>query len=398
MNASNATAADASAPAALHRPTVLVVEDDDDVRAEVSELLRLEGYAVTEAADGMQALKLLRREPHVDVVLLDLWLPHMDGWTFRAEQRADQVIRNVPVVVMTADSSSQARAIDADEVIRKPFGASHLCSTIRRVLADRGAEAKCATELVSETVSLLVGAVGHEVANPLMALIAGLEGAREDSSELRLNEAGARPNETGPPSVEQMLDQCWRIADALRTLRGLPCPPWTHEGSIDVDHLVRSAIARASTEAVRISFEGGTDAWVRGDPLVVLYLCTALIRNAIEAVPSSRSQEQSKVSQDPDVDVRLRRTTDEVILDVRDRGAPIPEDDLARIFALDNPGRERAWGAGLRLWFVRQVVEGLAGAIEVSNHADGGVVCRVRMPASSTPPDPVSRDPEAASA
>jgi CheY-like chemotaxis protein len=380
MQLSNAHAGPAATP--LHRPTVLVVEDDEDARAEVAELLRDAGYVVTEADDGLQGLELLR-STSIDIVLLDLWLPGMDGWSFRAEQRAEEALRDIPVVVMTADNSPQARAIDADAILRKPFGIEALSSTIRHVLADRSVQVKGATERVSEAVSLLAGAVGHEVADPLMALIGGLESARDGTH----GPGGANAN------VERLLDQCWRIASSLRTLRDLPCPPWTREDDIDLDQVVRSAIARVSTDGIRVVFETDGAAWVRGDPLVVLYLCTALVHNAVEAVPRSNRPERREAIDLPDVLVRVHRSPSEVVLDVRDFGTAIPDQELHRIFALDNPGRERAWGAGLRLWFVRQIVEMLGGLIEISNVEEGGVLCRVRLPAKI--PDPTgSSTPE----
>jgi CheY-like chemotaxis protein len=363
------------AAAALHRPTVLLVEDDEDLRTQVAEVLRDTGYTVTEAANGVQGLKLLR-STSIDVVLLDLWLPGMDGWSFRAEQRTEEALREIPVVVMTADDSPQARAIDADAVLQKPFGTEALSRTLRNVLGKRSAQVKGATERVSEAVSLLVGAVGHEVANPLMTLIGGLESARDGTH--------------GPKdaNIERLLDECWRIASSLRTLRDLPCPRWTREGDIDLAQIVRSAIARVDTDGLRVVFEREGDAWVRGDPLVVLYLCTALVHNAVEAVPRSSRPARGEPTDLADVLVRLHRSPSEVVLDIRDFGTAIPDEDFRRIFSLDNPGRERAWGAGLRLWFVRQIVEMLGGLIEVSNAEEGGVLCRVRLPARPSPPPP----------
>lgn len=366
MNLSTSHSPDSGGVSAgtLHRLSVLVVEDDADLRTEVCERLRHEGYAVAEAGDGQEGLKMLRSAP-VDVVLLDLWLPSMDGWSFRAEQRQDARVRDVPVIVMTADNSPQARAIDADAVLQKPFGGDELCAKIGEVLADKGAESKGATERVSQVVALLANAVGHEVANPLMTLISGLE---------RLGEGSATDGHGEAPNAKQLLDQCWRIASSLRTLRALPCPARTRDGDVDLRQVVRSAIARARADNVSITFDGAQSGWVRGDPMVLLYLCTALVQNAVEAVPGP------SVKSRPKVEVRLRSSPTEVTLEVCDSGAPIPEDELARIFAVDSPGRERAWGAGLRLWFVRQIVEELGGAIEISN-IEQGVRCRVRLSA-----------------
>src|SRR5688572_14286126 len=64
---------------------VLVVEDNDALRTEIAEMFRDFGYKVFEAADGALALRAMREQGPIDVVLLDLWMPKMDGWHFRLE-------------------------------------------------------------------------------------------------------------------------------------------------------------------------------------------------------------------------------------------------------------------------------------------------------------------------
>src|SRR5512136_1149583 len=80
---------------------VLVVEDDRDMREALVEVLRLESYLVDAAGDGSQALELARRR-HPDVILLDLMMPVMSGWEFRATQLQDERIAAIPVIVMSA--------------------------------------------------------------------------------------------------------------------------------------------------------------------------------------------------------------------------------------------------------------------------------------------------------
>lgn len=356
---------------APHGHVVLVVEDDDALRTEIAEVLEQDGYTVIQATDGARALQTLKQTPHVDVVLLDLWMPDMDGWTFRSEQRADPTLREVPVIVLTADASAQARAIDADAFIRKPFDSEALSTTARRVIAEHRAESREAAALVSETVSLLAGAISHEVADPLMALIAQLERMRGGSGE-----APNAPN----PAIDEMLEQCWRIAAALRTLRDLPCPGWQREREVDVAQLVRAAVAWTGGEHLRFQCETANGVVVHGDPLVIVYVCTAVLRNAIEAIPKAELEGPGR---EPHVEVRLSRVGDEVILDVRDRGPTIPEEDLRRLFSVDYAGRARAWSTGLRLWFVRQAVIGLGGSVEVTNAEPVGVRCVVRLPAAA---------------
>jgi CheY-like chemotaxis protein len=91
--------------------SVLIVEDDADVRAALAAFLEGEGYKVLEADDGATALRELRART-VCLVLLDLWMPGMNGWEFRAAQMKDPVLADVPVVVITADHAAARKAAD----------------------------------------------------------------------------------------------------------------------------------------------------------------------------------------------------------------------------------------------------------------------------------------------
>ncbi|HEX7670859.1 MAG TPA: response regulator [Polyangiaceae bacterium] len=208
-------------------PAVLIVEDNEDARFEMATLLRGDGFAVTETADAEEGLRALRVRAY-DLILLDLWLPGMNGWSFRAEQRAEKTLSTIPVVVMTADSSPQAQVIDADAVLQKPFGAELLTQTIRKVLAARTTQANGATDLVSDALTLMANAMGHEVGNALMGLTYTIENARTDSTK------GSSTDQ----DLGLMLDDCRRIGQSLRTLRELPRA--TESGSTDCHvHSVR---------------------------------------------------------------------------------------------------------------------------------------------------------------
>jgi CheY-like chemotaxis protein len=91
--------------------SVLIVEDDDDVRGALAALLEGEGYRVLEAPDGAAALRQLRAG-NVCLVLLDLWMPGMNGWQFRAEQIKDEALAQVPVVIITADHAAAKKAAE----------------------------------------------------------------------------------------------------------------------------------------------------------------------------------------------------------------------------------------------------------------------------------------------
>jgi CheY-like chemotaxis protein len=95
--------------------TVLVVDDDANVRSAVSDLLQAEGYAVATAENGRAALDLLEHGLPPRAILLDLMMSIMDGWDFRAEQMRKPELRELPVVVMSAAGFSR-------ESVRMQFG------------------------------------------------------------------------------------------------------------------------------------------------------------------------------------------------------------------------------------------------------------------------------------
>ncbi|MFT3839085.1 MAG: response regulator [Myxococcaceae bacterium] len=104
--------------------SILVVEDDADIRDSMLELLADEGLSVTCAVNGLDALNKLRAAAELPkLILLDLMMPEMDGYTFRAEQLKDQRLAKIPVVLMSAGGELEAKAkqLDAQGVMKKPF-------------------------------------------------------------------------------------------------------------------------------------------------------------------------------------------------------------------------------------------------------------------------------------
>jgi CheY-like chemotaxis protein len=113
--------------------SVLIVEDDDDVRGALAAFLEGEGYSVLEAADGAEGLARLRAGG-VGLVLLDLWMPRMNGWEFRAEQMKDAAVASVPVVVITADHAGATKAAElgVNGYMRKPIDFPELLGYLDR--------------------------------------------------------------------------------------------------------------------------------------------------------------------------------------------------------------------------------------------------------------------------
>jgi two-component system chemotaxis response regulator CheY len=111
---------------------ILVVDDDTSIRSFVEMALDGEGYAVSTANNGAQALTVSSQQPP-DLILLDMRMPVMDGWTFARRYR-DQDGPHAPIVVITAatDAGERAAEIQADGYLGKPFDLDELLGLVSR--------------------------------------------------------------------------------------------------------------------------------------------------------------------------------------------------------------------------------------------------------------------------
>jgi DNA-binding response OmpR family regulator len=119
---------------------VLVADDNDDILALVTFRLERAGYAVIQARDGEEALRMaVERRPHL--AILDLMMPRLDGYEVTRGIREDPVIAETPVILLTArtQEADVARGFDvgADDYIRKPFSPQELLSRVQAILGRR---------------------------------------------------------------------------------------------------------------------------------------------------------------------------------------------------------------------------------------------------------------------
>ena len=118
--------------------SALVAEDDDQMAEVLRFILEREGYSVQLAPDGRTAQRLIDTAPAPAIVLLDVMLPHVDGYELLARLRGSESWRGVPVIIVSARSQEQdiVRGLEAgaDDYIAKPFKPDELRARIRRLV------------------------------------------------------------------------------------------------------------------------------------------------------------------------------------------------------------------------------------------------------------------------
>lgn len=122
------------------RAKILIADDEPRLRELVRDLLEREGYAAVEADDGEVAVRLVKNDPEIALILMDVMMPQMDGW---AACRAIRAFSNVPVIMLTAraEEFDQLMGFEsgADDYVTKPFSNQVLIKRVEAVLKRSGA-------------------------------------------------------------------------------------------------------------------------------------------------------------------------------------------------------------------------------------------------------------------
>lgn len=125
---------------AVDAKRVVCIEDEPEMIDLVRLILGRKGFNVIGANGGIEGLETVKRE-QPDLVLLDLMMPDMDGWEVYQQMKADTVLREIPVVVVTAKAQSIDKVLGlhiakVDDYITKPFGPQELLESVEKIIGE----------------------------------------------------------------------------------------------------------------------------------------------------------------------------------------------------------------------------------------------------------------------
>jgi DNA-binding response OmpR family regulator len=122
-------------------PRILCIDDEPEMVELIRLILRRRGYEVQGATSGAQGLSMMRATAP-DLVLLDLMMPDVDGWDVYQQMKADESMRRIPVIIITAKAQNIDRVLGlqvakVDDYVSKPFSPQDLLSRVEKVLTGR---------------------------------------------------------------------------------------------------------------------------------------------------------------------------------------------------------------------------------------------------------------------
>lgn len=186
--------------------TVLVIDDEPGINDLICDALRLAGYQTLSAAHGLEGLRLLREE-HVDLAVIDVNMPMMDGYELLERMRASGI--QTPAIVLTArqdkDATRTSFGLGADDFIRKPFGIEELTLRVAAVLR----RSMPATPDVLAAGAIVIDLDAHSVSAD------GLE-VELSPTEFRLLHV-LTANAGRVLTREQLLDQVWGLGEGIES-------------------------------------------------------------------------------------------------------------------------------------------------------------------------------------
>jgi signal transduction histidine kinase len=357
---------------------LLLVEDDASIRLALSDMLEDEGFAVTTAVNGREALDELRQSTPPDVIVLDLMMPVMDGWEFRVEQRSDPMLAGIPLLAMSADLSAKARAIAADGYVRKPIDFPEMLHKLREVVG-RAAKQRLAAADRMAALGTLASGIAHEINNPLTYVIANLQ------------TLSARVPTSPDPATRELTDV---VADALEgaeRIRKLVkqvqmVSPGQHRekiATVSLREAVQTAIVLTENQIkhrAQLVTDLDPDIHVRADHERIEQLFVNLLLNAAQAIPEGHARE-NRVR----VSVREMPGQQAAVVEVEDTGSGIPLAVHERIFQPFFTTKTIGQGTGLGLSICRGIVTALGGQISFQSDGESGTTFHVVLPTTGVP-------------
>jgi signal transduction histidine kinase len=397
--------------AASRKKCVLVVDDDVMNLRVLQGFLHLDQYDTVEAETGKDALERLK-EGGIDLVVLDVRMPEMDGYEVCRRIRQDPKHARLPVIFLTADQADERRellGLDAggDEYLHKPISRRVLSARVKSLLRLAAAEReqqllqRIAHSEKLAVIGQIAAGVAHEVNNPLSFMLSNIDSLRAYFKDIKaVIEAYRQAPEAGR-ALEEKVDLPGVLADITplldetahggRRVRAIVQELKTFSRqddsvleAVDLAEIARSTLLLTERElnSRALVIKELAPAAIASAPRQKLHqLVLNLVVNAMQAIESRPLEPGQRHT----IRIATRTDRDVVELSVTDTGCGIPEDNLRRIFEPFFTTKPVGIGTGLGLSVCALIAERAGGSIDVQSTVGEGSTFTVRLPAAGSP-------------
>jgi two-component system, sensor histidine kinase and response regulator len=361
--------------------SVLVVDDTVDNLRLLTGVLAQMGHEVRPVTSGAQALLAARHSPP-DLVLLDVTMPQMSGYEVCARLKADPLLKDIPVIFLTAlsDIADKVKAFEVGGIdyITKPFHLEEVQARVRTHLALSRANLQLSRsyaklQKLEQLREDLVHMVVHDMRSPLMVLVSNLEFLKVESHKLS-PQAGEdlQAAMDGAQVVARMAND---MLDVSRLEEGkLNLTLGEHDLGVLAEKIRASLLGFERGRNIELEVRSPTVAAC--DSGLVQRVLENLVGNAIKHTPSSSV-----------ISISVGSRSGRARVEISDGGPGVPTEARQRIFekfaTVSGRRRDRYHSAGLGLAFCKLAVEAHGGTIGVEPHEPEGSTFWFELPRSA---------------
>lgn len=365
---------------------ILVVEDHKSMSRAIKGILESEGYTVSTATDGVEALEMMD-EIMPDLILADIMMPRMDGYTLyqRVRERPEWI--PIPFVFLTAKSEREdklkGKELGAEDYITKPFDADELIISVRSRLGRARAIERATQAEFEQLKEQIVTVLGHELRTPLTYVTGYTDLALEDVSSLTPREVEEFLN-----GIKSGADRLNRLVEDLLLLVQIDSGRSQEEFEAlvarynNVGEIVKRTVKQFAPRAKGrdISLDVSTDFDLPPARICEPFFVDALGRLIENGIKFSRKKGKN---------VRIETTAGEgmIVIAVSDDGVGIPADQQAHLFERFrqiNRDQLEQQGAGLGLAIAQELIQLHGGEIMVESTLGEGSTFTILLPAADS--------------
>jgi two-component system sensor histidine kinase/response regulator len=372
--------------------TILAVDDTPSNLRALSDLLLAHGYKVRDARDGPTALEILAAGDLPDLILLDIYMPAMDGYTVCKHLKADPRTRDIPVIFISALSETEnivkGFEVGGADYIIKPFQLREVLARVasqltlvqqRKQIEALRAQDRQYFESLNRMKDQFIRMATHDLRNPLNVILgyASVIDRLDVSAHDRSLRAQAVEN------VRQSVEKMRTLVTDLLDLAQFETNSYLSMTPKSLGDFLATCMGGLSVIAAQKNITldyvpPSENVMVHIDENYMARVVDNLVTNALKYTPGGGQ-------------VKVRATSDEnnATIEVSDTGLGIPEQDLPHIFdsfyRVRQGEYERIEGSGLGLSIVKTIVEQHGGKVKVESHPGQGSTFWVSLPRFQSP-------------
>lgn len=369
----------------LRKNQILVVDDVPDNCFLIQSILEEEGYQITVANSGQQAIALIEKSPP-DLLLLDVMMPGMDGYEVTHQLRSRPHLPFLPILLITAsDQASMVKGLDlgADDFIRKPVEFDVLLAKVRSLL--RLKHSVDERDHISRQREDFVSRLTHDLRTPLVAadrMLKLFEQGAFGELPLEMQEAIT----TMLISNQNLLKMVNQLLEVYRYEAGRKPLAFSN---LNLEGLLTEIIQELKSLALEKSLQLKFDQiearekpllQIQGDRLELHRAFTNLIGNAIKFTDQGYVKICLRAESSGFLPTQSRNLG--IIVEIHDTGCGISLQDQMTLFERFRTGNHTRAGSGLGLYLSRQIIEAHCGTLELKSELGVGSVFSVRLPAT----------------